>query len=352
MSGNSMTSLERVLKTLGHQEPDRVPFFLLLSLHGAKELGLSIQEYFSKPEYVVEGQLRLRSKYRHDCLYSFFYAAIEMEAWGCEAIFREDGPPNAGEPFLHMAADIDHLTAPRVEEAACLVKVLRTLELLKSRVGDQAPIIGVVMSPFSLPVMQMGFDKYIELLYEQPERFRQLMRVNEAFCIQWANAQLAAGATAICYFDPLSSPTIIPAEMYPNMGCEVARRTISQINGPVATHFATGRCLPIADALTSTGTVAIGVSPLEDLAELKRTFGGKLSLLGNLNGIEMRHWTSAQVESKVKQAITQAGQGGGFILSDSHGEIPWQVPDDVLLAVSEAVMKWGHYPLKGLAERD
>jgi len=36
---------------------------------------------------------------------------------------------------------------------------------------------------------------------------------------------------------------------------------------------------------------------------------------------------------------------GGFILSDNHGEIPWQVPEEALLAVSEAVHTWGNYPL-------
>ncbi|MDO9121648.1 MAG: uroporphyrinogen decarboxylase family protein, partial [Anaerolineaceae bacterium] len=66
-----MTSLERVLTTLSFKEPDRVPFFLLLTMHGAKELGLSIQDYFSKSENVVEGQLRLREKYKHDCCFPF-----------------------------------------------------------------------------------------------------------------------------------------------------------------------------------------------------------------------------------------------------------------------------------------
>ena len=77
-----MTSIERVLTTLGHKEPDRVPLFLLLTLHGAKEMGMTIKEYFSKGEYVAEGQLKLREKYRHDCLYSFFYAPVEIEAFG------------------------------------------------------------------------------------------------------------------------------------------------------------------------------------------------------------------------------------------------------------------------------
>jgi len=42
MKPNSMTSMERVLTTLSHKEPDRVPLFLLATMHGAKELGLSI----------------------------------------------------------------------------------------------------------------------------------------------------------------------------------------------------------------------------------------------------------------------------------------------------------------------
>ena len=71
MIRGKMTSLQRVMTTLGHQEPDRVPFFLFVTMHGAKELGVSIENYFYKAENVVEGQLRLRAKYRHDCIYNF-----------------------------------------------------------------------------------------------------------------------------------------------------------------------------------------------------------------------------------------------------------------------------------------
>ncbi len=34
-----MTSLERVLATLGHTEPDRVPLFLLVTMHGQRSSG-------------------------------------------------------------------------------------------------------------------------------------------------------------------------------------------------------------------------------------------------------------------------------------------------------------------------
>ncbi len=345
-----MTSLQRVLTTLGHQEPDRVPFFLLVTMHGARELGLSIQEYYSKAENVVVGQLRMRKKYRHDCLYAFFYAPIEVEAWGAEVIYVEDGPPNSGQPFIRHPDDIKGLKPPQVKYSPCLLKVLRAIELMKAEIGDEAPIIGVVMSPFSLPVMQMGFDHYIELIYEQPDLFKRLMNVNQAFCVDWANAQLEAGATAICYFDPVSSTTITTREKYLETGFLVAQQTLAQINGPTATHMASGRCLPIVDDIAQTGTAVLGTSVWEDLVDVKSACKGKLTVLGNLNGIEMRRWTPKQAESYVKDALAKAGPGGGYILSDNHGEIPWQVPDDVLMAVSEAVHKWGQYPLNWIME--
>ncbi|MDM8526822.1 uroporphyrinogen decarboxylase family protein [Anaerolineales bacterium HSG24] len=348
----TQTSLQRVLTTLGHKEPDRVPFFLLATMHGAKELGLSIKEYFSKAENVVEGQLRMRAKYRHDCLTSFFYVAIEVEAWGSEVVFCDDGPPNSGMPIIRSAEDIKHLEPPKIEETACLLKVLKTTELLKAKVGDEAPIIGVAISPFSLPVMQMGFDKYIELMVEQPDLFERLMKINEAFCVAWSNAQLEVGATAIAYVDPISSTTITSREMYLKTGFKVAQQTLAQIKGPTATLMASGRCLPIVGDLAQTGTAIIGVSVLEDLAEIKAACQNKLTVLGNLNGIEMRRWTPEQTETIVKDVIAQAGPGGGFILSDNHGEIPWQVPDEILMAISEAVHKWGRYPLNWVENDD
>ena len=91
-----MTCLERVLCTLGHNEPDRVPLFLPVTLHGARELDMPITEYFSRAENVAEAQVRMQRKWGTDFLYNFFYAAVETEAWGGEAVFFDDGPPTRG----------------------------------------------------------------------------------------------------------------------------------------------------------------------------------------------------------------------------------------------------------------
>ena len=340
-----MTPAERAAVTMGFEEPDRVPLFLLFTIYGAKELGLSIREYFSKPEYVAAGQMRLYRKFGGDCLNPFCYAASEVEAWGGEVIFSDNGPPNAGRPPIREPGEIESIEVPLVEESPSLLFGLRTIELLKREVGDDVPIMGSVISPFSLPILQMGFAAYIELLYSEPDLFRTLMKKNEEFCVRWANAQLEAGATAIGYADPLASPDMTPRDLYRRTGFVVAKRTISRIGGAVATSLASARALPVIDDVAATGSVGIGVSTFDDLAAVKRQCAGRLTILGNLNAIEMCRWTPAQAEAEVKKAIAAAGPGGGFVLSDNHGEIPWQVPESVLRAISAAVRKWGRYPL-------
>ena len=340
---SEMTSLQRVLTTLGHQEPDRVPVFLFLTMHGAKELDLSIEDYFSKGSQVAEGQLRMKEKFKHDCYYPFFYAPIETQAMGGDVIFRTDGPPNAGAPIFSLD-DLEKFQPPSVEDSRPLMEVLESIRIIKEK-GDEAPIIAVAISPFSIPVMQMGFEGYLQLMLEDRPAFWRLMEKNQAFSTAWANAQLAAGATAICYFDPIASPTIIPRQFFLETGYLVAQKMIAAINGPVATHLASGRSLAVAGDIAQSGAAVLGASMEDDLVALKETCKDKITILGTLNGVEMRNWDQATTEANVKACITKAGQGGGFILADNHGEIPWQVPDSVLHGIVAAAHKWGKYPL-------
>ena len=287
-----MTSAQRVLTTLAGGLTDRVPLFLPLTMHGALEVGLPLDEYFTSPAAVVEGQQRLRAKYHSDVLYPFFYGALELEAFGGEVEFFPDGPPNAAGPLLANPGDIATLQAPCVADSPPLQRVLKTLSMLSERVAGDALIVGVVMSPYSMPVMQLGFAEYLELLYEQPDLAAQLHAVNEVFAVEWANAQLAAGANAIGYFDPLASPTVMPTPMFTATGLPMMARSMAAINGPCAALLASGITIPVIDDLIACSAVILGASSDEDLAAVKRLANGRAMVMGNLNGIEMRRWSA------------------------------------------------------------
>ncbi|HWQ09194.1 MAG TPA: uroporphyrinogen decarboxylase family protein, partial [Holophaga sp.] len=237
------------------------------------------------------------------------------------------------------------LEPPRIEDSPALLRTLDLLSRLKEASRGEVPVFGVALAPFSLPVLQMGFEPYMRLLWEEPGLHARLMAVDCAFCVAWANAQLAAGADTIGLADPLASTSMVTAEQFRRLGLQATAGTRAGIHGAVATFLASASAIPAMEDLIRTGTSAVSIGPHEDLEEAKAVAGGRVAVLGNLDGISMRRWTDQEAEAQVKAAIRKAGRGGGWILSDGHGEIPWQVPESVLDAIAAAVDRWGRYPL-------
>lgn len=339
-----ITPLQRVLTTLGHKEPDRVPVFLLLTMHGAKELGMSVPEYYRTPGNMVEAQMRMADKFGHDCLYAFWYAAGEARAFGSEVIFYEDGPPNAGEPVARDARQLLSKPVPDPARVSPLKETLQAIRLLAGRNNGYRPVIGVIMAPFSLPVMLLGLERYITLMYEEPDTVHSLLKYLSNFCVSWANAQLDAGANAIAFFDPMASVTMVTPGQFRKFDLDIASQSIGRIKGPCAYHFASARAGRVLDLIPRTGAAAVALGSLDNLRACKRKLQGRLSIVGNLNGIEMIRWTPREAEEAVKKCINAAAPGGGFVLSDQHGEIPFYVKDETLHAIVEAARRWGQYP--------
>lgn len=344
------TPAERISLALAHQEADRVPFFLPLTIHCARDLGLTPQEYFSQGKNVAEGQLRAAAKYRFDCLSASFYASLELEAWGGSTIFHEDAPPNAGPPIVEATEKLLQLQAPDVKSSTALQRGLETIRILKANVGQNLPIMGAVISPLSFPIIQLGFDRYLDILHDRPDLCNHLLRINEEFCLSWAKAQLAAGASAIAYVDPMASSDLITKEMFLKTGFPIAKRIFSALPAPVSVALASARSMGNLDLFIESRAVAVTVSAKDDLAAVKAAAKERIGLIGNLNGIEMRNWDNRTAERKVKETLAAGAIGGGFILSENHGEIPAAVSEETLSAISEAVLQWGQYPLRWLAK--
>jgi len=93
-----------------------------------------------------------------------------------------------------------------------------------------------------------------------------------------------------------------------------------------------------------------GINPLEippmgdcDLGRIKKEFGKKLSLMGNLHTTDvMLRGSAVDVEQAAKTAIDQAAEGGGFILStgDQCGR---DTPDENIYAMIDAARTYGRY---------
>ncbi len=342
------TSLWRVGEALSGRVPDRVPFFLPVTVLGARLLGVPIRKYLADPALVVRGQLAWRERLGHDAVTAFHSAAAEVVAFGGEVLYYDDGPPNAGAPPL--AADPDAILAlepPRPEDVPLLRTCLEATRRLAAAVAGDAPVIGAAVGPFSLPAMQLGLPAWMALIHERPDAAAHLARVNAAFCRAWGNAQLAAGASVVLVFEPLASPQLVEPARWRAVGAPATGAALQGIEGGVVLGFGSAPAQAIAGEALGFGPVGLVAGTGDDLAALKATCRGKALLFGGLESVPLARSGPEAAVAAARRALREAGPGGGFMLSESHGEIAWATPDDTLLAVAEAVRAHGMYGAAG-----
>ena len=80
-----------------------------------------------------------------------------------------------------------------------------------------------------------------------------------------------------------------------------------------------------------------------DLSEIKKEFGGKVALRGNVNSIHvMMNGNASDVKTAVKNCMDAAKEGGGYILGVGD-QTPAGTPDENLHAFVEAGLEFGKY---------
>ncbi len=112
-------------------------------------------------------------------------------------------------------------------------------------------------------------------------------------------------------------------------------------------YHSDGRLYDVLDDLVECGYDAL--HPCEpasmDIAELKKKYGGRLCLCGNINlDSTLTLGTPEEVEEEVKLRIRTIAPGGGYCCGSSNS-IPEYVPYENYLAMIEAIGKYGQYPI-------
>ena len=80
---------------------------------------------------------------------------------------------------------------------------------------------------------------------------------------------------------------------------------------------------------------------------LKREFGERLSFHGGIDLQKVLPFgTPEEVRGEAVKTMRALGPGGGYILAPTHYLLP-DVPPENVIALRDAVMEEGRYPLEG-----
>jgi uroporphyrinogen decarboxylase len=139
---------------------------------------------------------------------------------------------------------------------------------------------------------------------------------------------------------PLFSPRVFEDIVLPRY-----EKVAASISLPWVVHT-DGNVLSFVDGFIGVGVA--GLHPIEkgamDIRRVKREYGHRLCLLGNVDLNLLALGKPDDVHQEVRDLIADVGPGGGYIVTSGNSLTSYLDPANVI-ALSEAVLQYGPYPL-------
>ncbi|MEW6262146.1 MAG: uroporphyrinogen decarboxylase family protein [Thermodesulfobacteriota bacterium] len=341
-----ITGMERLTAAINGGTSDRVPVFCNLIDQGAKELGISLQEYYSNGEYVAEAQIRMREKYGYDNVWSLFYVGKEAELMGCKKIiFAPDGPPNVEQFVIQSLDDIHTLQVPDdVATHPAFEEAIKCLRLLRQAVGGKYPIIAYITASMALPALLMGMEQWMELLFLGPvaERNEILDKCHKLF-VKEILAYRKAGVDVFVYSNPFGSTDIVPMKFFKEQSLPWIEKDIQAVGTQGLVYYCgLARFNPVINlVLERTGIGVYYLSPMDDIEQGKKAVAGRGLTCGIINDIKLIDWSEEEIRREVKKIIAAGKPGGRFLFGT--GVMPYCIPEENIRTMLEAAYDFGRY---------
>ncbi|OHD12765.1 MAG: hypothetical protein A2086_07245 [Spirochaetes bacterium GWD1_27_9] len=341
-----MNSMERFVSLMQGKLPDRVPVICNLLDQGAKELNMSIEEYYSKGENVAEGQIKLINKFGYDIAWGTFYIGYLAKILGSKKmIFSETGPPNVGNLIIKDYKDIEKLIIPdNLEENQNIIELVKCIKILKTEFEGKRHILSAVLSSFSLPSILMGMENYFNLIYTGPkDLLNLLLEKSSLYCEKLTHILRKSGVDFIAYISSLSTVDIITLKQFKELALPWIKKDIQRIGTADVVFFnGGGRINPTIDTLIKeTGLMVYYINPKDSVKEAKQIIDGRALLIGTINDIGLLSWSKEEIESEVKRIMEEGSLGGGFIFGTLV--MPYLIPEEKIKIMLEAAYKYGRY---------
>jgi len=376
-TANCLKKLERMRKTLRHEEPDRVPvadfFWGSFVERWRRELGLPADadplRYYDldwtvvtpnmdpwiRPFEVLKeapDEIVVRTGFGAVMHKRFAYPMAEMRGWETDTFAKLEGAefddPRDRRRF-HSAGD-NHLAGVGDGYQRDTPAWLGTVDVLR----PDFPVYGGVIEPNECLTRLVGQENAMLWMGEEPERMGAVVDRIGAFYLEVAAAEIEAAAGRL---DGL----VVWGDVAYKRGTFMSPRYWRRYFGPWLrrmTELAHAHGLPViyhscgnvrallADFIDMRVDV---VNPLEvkaglDAIELRREFGHRIGFSGNS---DIRVWEGGDPEAIRREVLRKlnAGKGGGYIFQSDHS-VTSAVAGRTYDAIVKLVREFGTYPLR------
>ncbi len=232
-------------------------------------------------------------------------------------------------------------------------KVNRAFARLHDKYGDKLFVMGFCSyGLFENTWQSLGFERFVVASRKERKFLESMIRFHCDLYCELVEAMADAGLPAMIYTDDLaykSGPMLNPRLIEELFGDHYRRLVeTAHAQGMKIVIHSCGNTTALLEWFAGCGFD--GVHPLEptagmELSTAKELVGGRMCLIGNLDITHILvDAEREEVVDAVRQAIRDAGRGGGYILSPDHSHPG--VSADRLRWMVEATREYGRYPLE------
>ena len=339
-----MNSYERIMTTFRHEEPDRIP---LTEIGAAPNVwkALGANSFYEFQQQIGYDLLVVRVQYRqHSYDGDYFY-----DEWGVRFKESNQFTPYPIEGPIKSVDDMDKLILPSTDDPYRFSYLEQAVKELK---GEKA-ICFSTRAMFLWATELCSMESLLFYMVTAPDFVHELLDKILDNQIAVAQNAIQMGADFILETDdygfntgPLISPAMFDAffaqrikryvDAVHNAGAKLIKHTDGDVNRLLDSLVATG-----IDALHSIDSKA-----RMDLGELKKKYGHKITLIGNVDcGNLLAYGTKADVREAVINCIKTAGPGGGYVFSTSNA-IPHSAKPENYKAMVDCAIELGAYPIR------
>ena len=225
----------------------------------------------------------------------------ESAAMGCNVNWgSKDMMPDCRD-HLYKIGDEIKIPNDLLNRPGCKV-ALDALTLLKKRHGDEIAVVGKVFGPWTLGYHMFGVQEFLMDTILNPDAIKKAMETLKEVTITFANAQIEAGADALCLADHATRDLCSP-DAYRDFLQEVHAELNEKINCPLALHI----CGDTSDRIgyiRQTGIDCFHFDSKVPSASARELAGEKMALMGGTSNIDIiKDGTPETIRADVREKI-------------------------------------------------
>jgi MtaA/CmuA family methyltransferase len=336
-----MAHRERFMAALKGKHTDRVPVFPVLMFLAVDRAGITYREFATNGKALAEAQLLVQERFDLDaitaCSDAFRVSGDLAPLLGGEMVYPEDKPPYLRKPLITSAADLDKLGRPDPSNPKSRMgdRVLGVSELAQGAAGNVA-VLGWIDMPFAEACSVCGVSEFMLLLMDDPALAHRVLAHLTEIVIDFALAQVKAGADMIGAGDAAAS--LISSAMYSEFALPYEQevcRAVHEAGGLVKLHIC-GNTTHLLSKMATSGADLFNVDHLVPLSKARDVYAAHDKCFkGNLDPVaHIMQATPDQCRERAHGCISLA-RGTKYMLS-AGCEVPAETPDEVFRAFCDA----------------